>query len=53
MQPRINDLLHGRISLLILLILLILLALFSLLSLQDSMDITLAKRTFSLYLDQL
>jgi len=47
MQPRINDLLHGRISLLILL------ALFSLLSLQDSMDITLASRTFSLYLDQL
>ena len=50
MQPRINELLHGRISLLILLILL---ALFSLLSLQDSMDITLASRTFSLYLDQL
>ena len=47
MQPRINDLLHGRISLFILL------ALFPLLSLQDSMDITLPKRTFSLYLDQL
>ena len=47
MQPRINDLLHGLISLLVLL------TLSSLLSLQDSMDITLASRTFSLYLDQL